>query len=73
MILAKSTLKMQVINLIKDIKWEELYTGDVTKLILAVGSSTVIGLFSYLTLKIYLNHCKYSHIPGPPNQGYFIN
>ena len=61
---------MQVINSIKEIKWEELYTGDVTQLVLAVGSTTAIGLFSYLTLKIYLNHRKYSHIPGPPNSGY---
>ena len=60
---------MQAINAIKDIKWQELYTDDKINILLAVGSTNVIGLFSYLTLKIYLNHCKYSQIPGPDNYG----
>ena len=46
---------MQAINAIKDIKWQELYTDDKINILLAVGSTTVIGLFSYLTLIIYLN------------------
>ncbi len=48
-----------------------LNTGDKLKLILIVGSSSVLCFFSYLTLKIYLNRRKYNHIPGPQNHGYF--
>ena len=62
---------MQVINKVIDLKLNMLNTSDKLKLIAIVGSSVIIGGFSYLTIKIYINHRKYKHIPGPPNEGYF--
>jgi hypothetical protein len=61
---------MQAIVAIKDLKFNVLNTSDKIKLILIIGSSTVVSYFSYFTLKIYLDHRKYKHIPGPPNHGY---
>lgn len=61
---------MQVINKVIDLKLNMLNTSDKLKLIAIVGSSVIIGGFSYLTIKIYINHRKYKHIPGPPNEGY---
>ena len=42
------------------------------KLALIVGTSAVVGGFTLLTLKIYLNHRKYRHIPGPTNQKRYL-
>ena len=65
---------MQVINAIEYLKFNMLHTGDRIKLILVVGSSTAVCYFSYLTLKTYLNHRKYSHIPGPGKlKSYLVN
>jgi hypothetical protein len=43
--------------------------NDKLNLFLILGSSTVVGYFVYVTLKIGLNHRKYNHIPRPPNEG----
>jgi hypothetical protein len=67
---------MQVISKIKDINFDlnSFSIGEKLKLGLIVGSSTLLGFFTFLTLKIYFNHRKYSHIPGPPNRnGYLKN
>ena len=50
-----------------------LNTCEKIKLFLIVGSSSVLGFFSYITLKIYLNRRKYSHIPGPGNNKQLSN
>ena len=57
---------MQALVQLKDFK---LDTTDRLKFILIVGSGVSIGYFTYLSLKVYLNHRKYRHIPGPPNNG----
>ena len=51
-----------------DLKASNLNAKDKLKLVLAVGSTVAVGYFAYLTVKIYLNHRKYRHIPGPPNK-----
>ena len=33
---------------------------------------SIIFLFVLINIKIYLNHRKYSHIPGPSNKGYSL-
>lgn len=63
---------MQVINLIRELKFSMHEICKKLRLITIVGSSTLIGCLSFMTFKIYLNHRKYRHIPGPPNQGYLI-
>jgi hypothetical protein len=43
--------------------------GDNIKLIFFVGLTIWIGVLTYFTFKVLVNHKKYSHIPGPPNKG----
>ncbi len=43
--------------------------GDNIKLIFFVGSTIGIGVLTYFTFKVLVNHRKYSHLPGPPNKG----
>jgi hypothetical protein len=43
--------------------------GDNIKLIFFVGLTIGIGVLTYFTFKVLVNHRKYSHIPGPPNKG----
>ena len=38
-------------------------------LAILISLCTIFLLFACVTLKIHLNHRKYSHIPGPPNKG----
>ena len=60
---------MAFLSTLKNMKFDMLDANDKLKLTLIVGTSTIAGCFAYITLKIYLNHRKYSHIPGPPNKG----
>ena len=39
------------------------------KLFLTGISTTLVGYFTYYTLKIYFLRQKYKHIPGPPANG----
>ncbi len=44
-------------------------TIDYLKLGFFAVSASIVGAFSYFTLKVYFNHRKYRHIPGPSNNG----
>ena len=52
------------------LKYFGLDSNDNLKLFLFIGSSATIGCLTYVTYKFFLNHRRYSHIPGPPNEGY---
>jgi len=39
------------------------------KILIQSSLTAILGLFSYYTLKIYLQRRKYKHLPGPPANG----
>ena len=41
----------------------------ITKSILSFIFTSLIGLFTFKTIKIYFLRKKYAHIPGPPTRG----
>jgi glucan phosphoethanolaminetransferase (alkaline phosphatase superfamily) len=47
-------------------------SNDYLKLTVTSMFFSIVFLFVLITFKICLNHRKYSHIPGPPNKGYFL-
>ena len=53
------------------LEYFNLNIHDNIKLFLILGSTTGLGIFTYFTVKVLVNHRKYSHIPGPKNNGYF--